>query len=97
MFRHVVVFRWKDEASEEARSRVAAELGRLPGIIGEIRRYEMGADAGVNEGTFDFALVADFDGVDDYLVYRDHPEHRRVIAEFIAPIVAERASVQYEV
>jgi hypothetical protein len=47
-------------------------------------------------GNFDFAVAADFDDVDGYLAYRDHPEHRAIVTEFIQPIVAERAAVQYE-
>jgi hypothetical protein len=95
MFRHVVLFTWVEDATEEQKATITAELGRLPGIITEIRRYEMGADAGINQGNFDFALVADFDNADDYLVYRDHPAHRKVITDHILPIVASRAPVQY--
>jgi hypothetical protein len=39
--------------------------------------------------------VADFDDLEGYLTYRDNPEHR-AIAEFIRPITAERAAIQYE-
>ena len=41
-------------------------------------------------------VVADFAGKDGYLAYRDHPAHRAVVEEFIAPIAAERAAIQYE-
>ena len=41
-------------------------------------------------------MVADFDDVEGHVIYRDHPAHRAVIAERIAPIVAERVAVQYE-
>ena len=40
--------------------------------------------------------MADFDDLDGLRTYRDHPEHRAIIAEFIQPIAAERAAVQYE-
>lgn len=96
MFRHVVLFNWVEEATDEQRARVATELGRLPGLIPEIRAFALGADAGVNPGNHHFAVVADFAGVDDYLVYRDHPLHQAVIAEHIKPIVASRAAVQFE-
>ncbi|WP_433368572.1 Dabb family protein [Streptosporangium sp. CA-115845] len=96
MFRHVVLFTWTQEATDEQRARVATELGRLPGAITEIRSYTLGTDAGVNPGNHQFAVVADFDSVDDYLVYRDHPLHQAVIAEHIKPIVASRAAIQFE-
>ena len=31
-----------------------------------------------------------------YESYRDHPEHHRVIAELIKPILAGRSALQYE-
>ncbi|GLW12611.1 hypothetical protein Misp01_77390 [Microtetraspora sp. NBRC 13810] len=95
MFRHVVLFTWKDEATLEQRERVAAELRKLPDVIKEIRSFHLGPDAGVNQGNHDFAVVADFDSAEDYLVYRDDPTHRAVIADHIAPILASRAAVQY--
>ncbi|GII04304.1 Dabb family protein [Planobispora takensis] len=95
MFRHVVLFTWADDATDEQRAAVATELGRLPGIIPEIRSYTLGTDAGVNPGNYEFALVADFDSADDYLVYRDHPAHQAVIAQYVKPILASRSAAQY--
>lgn len=96
MFRHVVVFVWSEDATDAQKAAVVDGLRALPGLIGEIRAYRIGADAGLAEGNADFAVVADFDDVDGYLVYRDHPEHQRVIAERIRPILASRAAVQYQ-
>ncbi|MEU3170145.1 Dabb family protein [Streptosporangium sp. NPDC006930] len=97
MFRHVVLFTWTEEATEEQRVRVATELAKLPGAITEIRSYTIGSDAGVNPGNHQFAVVADFDSADDFLVYRDHPLHQAVVTDHIKPIVASRAAVQFEV
>jgi hypothetical protein len=96
MIRHVVMFRWTQDATEEQKQRVAAELSRLPALLPVLRAYRMGADLGVNEGNFEWAAVADFDDLDGYLTYRDNPEHRAIIAEFIRPVIAERAAIQYE-
>ncbi len=95
MIRHVVLFRWRPDASIADQETVAAAIGELPSVIPTIRAYRFGTDAGVNDGNFDFAVVADFDDVEGYLAYRDHPQHRAVIAERIAPIVAERVGVQF--
>ena len=96
MIRHVVLFRWTEQTTEEQKQRVAAELARLPALVPSLRAYHLGADLGLNPGNFDFAVAADFDDAGGYLAYRDHPEHRAIVAEFIQPIVAERAAVQYE-
>ena len=67
----------------------------LPEAIPVIRAYRHGADAGINDGNFDYVVVADFDTADDYVVYRDHPTHAAFIADVVAGRVAERAAVQY--
>jgi len=96
VFRHVVLLRWVPDATDDQRSAVESGLAPLPSLIPEIRSYVVGADAKVSEGNFDLAIVADFDDIDGYLVYRDHPDHVAVIAERIRPILAERSAVQHE-
>jgi hypothetical protein len=96
MFRHVVLFNWTPEATDEQKERVASELGRLPGLIPTLRSYQMGRNAGINPGGYDFGVVADFDDLEGYLAYRDNPEHRAIIETHITPIVAQRAATQYE-
>jgi len=95
MFRHVVLLRWKPEATAEQRAAVETELALLPGLVPEIRGYTIGTDARVNEGNYDLVVVADFDTVDGYCAYRDNADHQAVIREHIAPILAERAAVQH--
>ena len=97
MFRHVVMMRWTPDTTPADVNAITEGLGGLPAAIPELRDYRFGHDVGLNEGNFDFAVVADFNDADDYLVYRDHPLHRAVIAERIAPHLAERSAVQFEV
>ena len=97
MFRHVVMLRWTDTATADDRRAVLDGLASLPPAIPEIRSYRVGVDAGlVPDANFDLAIVADFDDIAGYLVYRDHPVHQAVIAEHIRPILASRAAVQHE-
>ena len=95
MFRHVVMFRWADGVDDAHVAEVARRLDELPEAISVIRAYRHGADAQINDGNFDYVVVADFDGADDYVVYRDHPTHAAFIADLIVGRVAERAAVQY--
>ncbi len=97
MLQHVVLFRWRENITAEAVAAVESGLTALPGAIPEIRSYRFGADAGIGTGTWDFAVVAGFDSVDDWAVYRDHPQHQAFIADCIRPWAAERAAVQFEV
>ena len=96
MFRHVVMFNFKDGTTEEQKEAMRAGLRRLPDLIPEIRAYRFGNDLGLREGNFEFVVTADFDGVEDFIVYRDHPDHQKVIAEDIAPIAKTRAAAQFE-
>ncbi len=96
MFRHVVLMRWKEETTADQLSHMEAGLAGLPALVPEIRDYKFGADAGVSPGNFDFAIVADFDDVESYVVYRDHPDHVALINDRIKPLVAERVAVQHE-
>ena len=95
MFRHVVMFRWADGVDDGHLAEVARRLDELPSAIPEIRSYRHGVDARVNEGNFEYVVVADFDSADDYLAYRDHPAHAAFISDLIAGRLAERAAVQY--
>ena len=76
---------------------VAGLLAALPAQIPEIRSYRYGRDLGLTGGAWDLALVAEFDSVDDWQTYRDHPAHQAFIAEQIAAAVAERTSAQLDV
>ena len=97
MFRHVVLFTWTEDATETQKHAMAGELRKLPSVIDAIRLYHVGPDAGINPSNCDFAVVADFDDADGYLVYRDHPAHRKVVEDYLNPIVASRASAQYQI
>ncbi|HEY6275555.1 MAG TPA: Dabb family protein [Streptosporangiaceae bacterium] len=97
MFHHVVVFTWKDDASEAQKAAVASELAKLPEEIRAVRRYEFGPDAGLDPANGDFAVVAAFDDADGYVAYRDHPAHRKVVENYLNPIVASRSRVQFEI
>ncbi|KAA0233133.1 MAG: Dabb family protein [Actinobacteria bacterium] len=95
MFRHVAMFRWTADATEQAKAAAVAGLAGLPAEIGAIREYRFGPDAGLAETNWDFAIVADFDDEAGYLTYRDHESHQRLLANVLRPVISERAAVQY--
>jgi hypothetical protein len=96
MIRHVVVLRWNEPVSEADLAAMSAALDALPAAIPEIVVYRHGRDLGLNPANFQYAIVAEFASADDFVTYRDHPEHQRFIAEHLTGRVAERAAVQYE-
>jgi hypothetical protein len=90
------MFSFVEGTTDDQKEAVRAALQRMPELIPEIRAYRYGDDLGLRDDNFDFVVTADFDDVDSFLVYRDHPDHQKAVAEFIAPIVKKRASVQFE-
>jgi hypothetical protein len=96
MIRHVVMFSFTDDAPPAAVDAYEAAIRGLPGIIPQIRDFKVGRDIGVNPGNFTMVVNADFDSVPDYLAYRDHPDHQRVIKELGLPIMAQRSAIQFE-
>lgn len=95
-FRHVVMFKWCDHVDGDHVGRVRDGLDALPPQIAQIRTYAHGADVGVAEGNFDYVVVADFDNVDDWRTYRDHPAHVLFVEELIKGNVEHRAAVQFQ-
>ena len=75
MLRHVVLFRWGDGTTQEDTQAIRTALGRLPDRVPSLRDYRFGHDAGLVEGNWHFAVVADFDDEAGWRAYRDHPEH----------------------
>jgi hypothetical protein len=97
VIRHIVLLTFSDTATDAQIQAVEDGLAALPARLPQLQAYVIGRDLGLNDGNATFAVTADFATVDDYLVYRDDPEHRRVITEYIAPILASRTAAQYEV
>ena len=95
-FRHVVMFKWAEHVTPEIVEHIREGFDELPPTIKQIRSYVHGADVGVSEGNFDYAVVADFDNVSEWRTYRDHPVHLLFIEERIKPNIAERAAIQYQ-
>ncbi len=93
--RHVAMFKFADGLGPEYVDRVRDGLNSMPTVIEEIRGYLHGTDIGISEGNYDYVLVADFDNVDGYRTYRDHPHHVLFLEEVIKGNLAQRASVQY--
>lgn len=95
--RHVSMLTFAAGTTPEQVAAVAAALATLPVHIPEIREYRFGPDLGINTENCDFVVVADFDSVEDYLVYCDHPAHEAAITDAIRPILATRATAQYTI
>ena len=90
--RHVVMFRFRPDVTEEQRARLAEELRRLPAAIPEIAAYTVGTDAGLAEGNWDLPSSATSPRRRTGRPTGEHPVHQAVIADHVRPLVAERGN-----
>ncbi len=97
MFRHVVMFIWADDVDDDHIAAAGHALDTLPAKIDTIRSYVHGRDAGLGPTNANYVLVADFDDVDGFATYRDHPDHVAVVRQYFAKHTAQRMAVQHHV
>ena len=92
MIRHVSVLTLADGSDT---AELEAALATLPARL-TFRDYRFGRDLGLNADNATFGVVADFESIADYETYRDDPEHQRIIADMIKPMLVARTVLQYE-
>ncbi len=95
MLKHIVLLQWKDGTDAAAIERFGAGLAALSASIEEIRSYQFGPDAQLQENRYDYVLVAEFDDVESYQRYVVHPEHQAFLARDAAPILASYTANQF--
>ncbi|MCQ9166013.1 MULTISPECIES: Dabb family protein [unclassified Arthrobacter] len=75
MIRHTVLFKFKADFPAADKRAWTTGLDRLRGNIPGMRTFTHGADVVGSGRAFDYAIVADFDTVDDIAAYNTHPLH----------------------
>ena len=96
MIEHIVLFRWTDEASQEAKDGAVEELRKLKGKIPGIVDLSCGANFSDRAKGYTHGLVVRFKDRAALEVYGPHPEHQRVVQNFINPIRGEILALDYE-
>jgi len=96
MIEHIVLFRWREEASQEAVDRAVAELRKLKGKIPGIVDLSCGANFSDRANGYTHGLVVRFADRSALGAYGPHPEHQRVVQNLINPIRAEILALDYE-
>ena len=97
MIRHVVMFRWNEGVDDAHVAATTAAFERLPSLIPHILSYAHGRDLGVVATNYDYAVTGEFESVDEFLAYRDHPDHQALVQAYITLHVSERVAVQFTV
>jgi hypothetical protein len=80
VIRHVVMLKFKPDFDQSSREDWAERARKLPQQIAEIRSFTLGFDVMGIERSWDAAIVADFDSINDVQAYAVHPAHLPVAA-----------------
>ncbi len=100
MFKHIVMWKLKDEANGATKEENAVEIRSiieaLKAQIKEIKYIEIGFDVSGSENSYDVVLYSEFDSKSDCEIYIKHPEHQKA-AVFVGSVVSERKVVDYDI
>ncbi len=93
MITHIVLFKLKDSSPsniEKARDVLMGMKGRIP----ELRHLEVGIDVLRSERSYDLALLAKFDSLEELQAYQKHPVHVEV-AKYMTSVRESAVAVDY--
>ncbi|MGE5372042.1 MAG: Dabb family protein [Solirubrobacterales bacterium] len=93
MVTHVVFFRFKDKSPAHLAD-IKARIESLREVVPVIRHLEVGIDVLHEERSWDLALIARFDSLEDLDRYQKHPAHVEV-AQYIVSVREASAAVDY--
>ncbi len=97
MIRHIVMFRFKEEAEGKTKAEnvlaTKEMLEALPAKIPQIKSSSVLLNTeGANPENADLILISDFDSLEDLDTYIVHPDHKAVGA-FMRPLRESRAGI----
>ncbi len=100
MIRHVVMWRFADEAEGRTRQQnmeyIRDRLMALPAIIPQIKRMEIGIDIGRTDKSYDMMLLSEFESMEALAEYRDHPDHMAV-SKYVGKVSTARVVADCEI
>ncbi len=101
MIKHIVMWRLKDFAEGATKiencKRLKTKLEALPGLIADIDFAEAGVNFAAAEAAFDVVLYSQFKDKAALRRYQEHPEHQKLISEFLDKVRTDKVVVDYEV
>lgn len=92
MIRHVVLFQFTEGTTERQIAAYEAALDDYVATLDGVLSYRYGRDAGLNPGTFDFSIVAEFADETAFRAYFDGEQHRQIQRDTADMISAKSSS-----
>ncbi len=98
MLRHIVMFKAKPLLSnlekEEAILRLKGAVDALETEVPQVRYLQTGVNFNTYPQAFDLVLVSDFETEEDLEIYRNHPQHQKVL-DIIGEVIEKVHVVDY--
>lgn len=92
---HIVLFKWKSDASKSPIAKVIDDLRKLKGKIPEIVDLYYGENFSQWSQGYTHALVVKFKNKEDLEIYRNHPLHTPLV-ERIEAMEENSMSIDFE-
>jgi hypothetical protein len=96
VIRHIVLFQFNDGTTAQQIDDYESSLRDYVATLAGVRSYAIGRDAGVNPGTFDFSIIAEFDDEAAFREYFDGERHKQIQRD-TASMIGAKASSQSRV
>ena len=95
MIKHILLFRFTDESTDQQRQSMLDELATFPERFPAMRSWTMGENRSSRDDRFSHGLVVEFETEEQLVEYLATEEHERFVQERFRPIIHERAIVSY--
>lgn len=93
MLTHIGVLTLRDSATAQDRQTIVEGLGALVGVVDGLETVRTAVDLDLRPGTADVIFQLTFSSTEAWEAYADHPAHKSLIAEKIAPILEAKTFV----
>lgn len=98
MLQHLVLFSLEGFASAEAKAehlqRTKQALEALSTACPELQKITVMLNENPKE-SYDLALIAEVESLEALALYAAHPEHVRIVEEYLKPYLKSRACIDY--
>jgi hypothetical protein len=92
VIRHVVLFQFTSDTTEEQIADYERSLVDYVAGLDGVEAYRFGRDAALNPGTYDFSIVAEFTDEAAFREYFDGARHKEIQRDTAAMVAAKASS-----
>ena len=96
MIRHVVLFRFRADATSQNREAVLDGLTRLPFLFPTMRSFGLGENVSQRDQTFSHVMTMEFADQAQLESYLGSSIHEGFVADHFRPNIEQRAIASYE-